>query len=419
MTQNNETYNFIESGIIFGTRTIEDLEKHDFSPDDLGVHKEAYDFMVEYFDAYAKFPNAPILKEKFPDLEPSAQELELDYALNVFRKHNMTRKAINILQEKQRGILTDPETTVSALIGELTSLDVGKTNEVIWYDNGEHVRLASYKERMAERGRKIGIVGIPTPLKTLNVSGIGMLPGDLYSVFARPEVGKTWYLIKTAAIAVSQGYKVLFVTPEMPETQISLRLDVVIGRMQKHNFSLTNLIAGNPIDEKEYATFLENNAERNLLVCDHMDNGNINFPGIAYLARRHQPDLLIIDGMELINLGRNERYNAQWEKLGILYGQVKSLSTAMKMTTLVSHQANRAAADTFRPPQASEVSGGDALIRWSDAALSMCLLEDEDQKRIVSFQKFRGKPYPKVESVIIDFDVDRGIFAEPVSFNDR
>ena len=216
-----------------------------------------------------------------------------------------------------------------------------------------------------------------------------------------------------------QGYKVLFVKPEMPEEQISLRLDVVVARMQKLNFSLTNLIAGNPIDEKEYANFLDNNVSRNILICDHMEHGNISFPGIASLARRHQPDLLIIDGMELINLGRNEKYSAQWEKLGILYGQAKSLSTAMKITTLVSHQANRSAADVFRPPQSGEVSGGDALIRWSDAALSMCLLEDEDNKRVVSFQKFRGKPYPPVESVIINFDGDRGIFTETEGFNER
>jgi len=419
MKTDNDTYNFIESGIIFGTRTIEDLEKHDFSPDDLTLHRDAYDFLINYYDSYTKFPNEHVLKEKFPDLEPNAKELELDYALGVFRKHSLTRKAVKVLTEKQRDVMTDPESAVSALIGELTALDVGKTSEVVWYDDGQHDRLNAYHKRQEERGRATNIVGIPTPLKTLNMSGIGMLPGDLYSIFARPEVGKTWYLIKTAAIAMSQGYKVLFITPEMPEDQISLRLDVVVGRMQQHSFSLTNLIAGNPIDQKEYAEFLSDNSNRSVLICDHMENANINFPGIASLARRHQPDLLIIDGMELINLGRNEKYSAQWEKLSILYAQVKSLCTSMKIAGLVAHQANRAAADVFRPPQSSEVSGGDALIRFSDAALSMCLLEDEENKRVVSFQKFRGKPYPKEDSVIVQFDGDRGIFAETDAFKDR
>ena len=419
MTVQKDTYNFIESGIIFGTKTVQDLEKHDFSPDDLVLHRDAYDFMFDYFDTYEKFPNEAILQTKFEDLDSSAREIELDYALAGFRKHSLTRKAIEAIKLKQRDILINPEEAVSSLIGELSALDVGRASEIVWYDDGQQDRLLAYKNRVAERGRKVGIVGIPTPLKTLNVSGIGMLPGDLYSVFARPEVGKTWYLIKTAAIAMSQGYKVLFITPEMPEDQISLRLDVVVGRMQKLNFSLTNLIAGNPINEKEYEGFLKNNSERNILICDHMENGNINFPGIASLARRHQPDLLIIDGMELINVGRNEKYGAQWEKLGILYGQVKSLCTSMKIAGLVAHQANRAAADVFRPPQAGEVSGGDALIRFSDAALSMSLLEDEEHKRVVSFQKFRGKPYPATESVIINFDGDKGIFTETDGFKDR
>jgi hypothetical protein len=49
----------------------------------------------------------------------------------------------------------------------------------------------------------------------------------------------------------------------------------------------------------------------------------------------------------------------------------------------------------------------------------MCLLEDDEMKRVVSFQKFRGKPYPKEASVIIQFDGDKGIFAETDAFKDR
>ena len=55
----------------------------------------------------------------------------------------------------------------------------------------------------------------------------------------------------------------------------------------------------------------------------------------------------------------------------------------------VSTQANRDAADLYAPPRAEHVAFGDALLRASDVALSMCMVEDNDFQRIIQYQKYR------------------------------
>lgn len=61
---------------------------------------------------------------------------------------------------------------------------------------------------------------------------------------------------------------------------------------------------------------------------------------------------------------------------------------------MVSTQATRDAANMFAPPRADQVAFGDALIRASDIALSMCMVEDSDNLRSIQFQKYRDGDLP-------------------------
>ena len=56
---------------------------------------------------------------------------------------------------------------------------------------------------------------------------------------------------------------------------------------------------------------------------------------------------------------------------------------------LALFQATKDAADIFRPPQADQVAFGDALLRASDVVLSMCLVEDDSERRLIQYQKYR------------------------------
>jgi hypothetical protein len=81
------------------------------------------------------------------------------------------------------------------------------------------------------------------------------------------------------------------------------------------------------------------------------------------------------------------------------------------ITTFVSTQANRDAADLYAPPRAEHVAFGDALLRASDVALSMCMVEDNDFKRIIQYQKYRDGEL-SIDSSMLEWNVDSGYIKE-------
>ena len=78
---------------------------------------------------------------------------------------------------------------------------------------------------------------------------------------------------------------------------------------------------------------------------------------------------------------------------------------------MVSTQATRDAAHMFSPPRADQVANGDALIRAADVAMSMCALEEENDKRLVQFQKYRDGELSR-DMTVMQWDVNCGNIEE-------
>ena len=77
----------------------------------------------------------------------------------------------------------------------------------------------------------------------------------------------------------------------------------------------------------------------------------------------------------------------------------------------VSTQATKEASDVYMPPQPDQVAFGDALLRASDVVMSMCLIEEEEERRLLVFQKYRDGIVPG-GAVSLDWQVNTGIIGE-------
>lgn len=404
-----DSYNFIESGLVLSVGGRQDLLRVPFSPGDFSLHGQAFGYLQEHFDEFGKFPTADLLSQKFPDLDRTASDLSFDYCLAEFRKQVLVRRATSTIKAAGRVLKDDPVKAISDIISGLDdlSLDVS-TEDVFLYDSGSVARLEEYRRRKEIRG-KLKMIGIPTPIKSLNRAGVGWIEGDLISLFARPTVGKTWISLKIAATAMKRGYRVLFVSPEMTSSSIELRMDVILAQMHGYDFSHSALVKGDFIDESKYEEFLKGNNSRALLTCDHMDKGGITLSGIQGKARKHKPDILIVDGIQLVSGGKGR--DSVWERMQELFYGLKSLATSQKLVCVASTQANRGASDIFSPPGPEHVAFGDALIQASDVAFSMCKVEADEKLRLVQLQKYRNAAAPFWQ-VTMDWDVDRGKIEE-------
>ena len=84
-------------------------------------------------------------------------------------------------------------------------------------------------------------------------------------------------------------------------------------------------------------------------MCDHLADGPITYSGLRALLRKHKPDIFVIDAFHLVKNDNIKGQAAQWQTISDLIYGLKTLSVSMKLSTVVTVQANRGAADVNKP----------------------------------------------------------------------
>ena len=404
------SYEFIESAIIANLDNKPNLKDFKFSVKDFAKHGDAYNFIVKHFDQYGEFPSFDVLSDNFPTLDKAAQSVNFDYAVKTFKDQVLTRKITTVVRGQADLVKDNPKQTISNIMVGLTDIEVAYDEDVQAYDTGELDRLDEYKKRAEKRKMGDGLMGVPTSFQTINSTGVGWMAGELVAMFARPTIGKTWMCVHSAAVAIKEGFRTLLISTEMPDYQMKMRLDVVLGKMMGYDLSHTALRRGDKIDEDKYAKFLQEANSQSLLVCDHISGQvGISTEAIASLIRKHQPEFVVIDGVYLVTSGDAKK--AIWEQSHSLFYGLKNLATSMGLPIMVTTQATRDASNMFTPPRADQVAFGDALIRAADVAMAMCALESADDKRMVQFQKYRDGQLPR-DLTVMQWNVDNGDIVE-------
>ena len=406
-----ENYDFIESGIIFGLTDRSAFRKFRYSAKDFATHGDAFRFLTQYFDDYGDSPSSETLIANYPTLNDSASNLDLKYAVDTFQNQVLFRKIVSAFQDQKSVLQENPKQALAQINADLNDISVIYDEDVEYYNNKSEQRLTDWRIRKEKRKMGDGIMGVPTPFSTLNKMGVGWMPGELIALFARPTVGKSWMCVQVAVTAVMRGFKTLLVSTEMPVTQMNLRTDVVLGHAMDYSFSHSALRNGDPINEKEYGQFLGELEDKPLLICDHVEGeSSISLESLQHLIRKHAPDLVVIDGIYLVtNSGKNHK--AMWEQTHMLFYGLKNLCLSTNTPVFVSTQATKDASDMFVPPRADQVAYGDAMLRAADVALSMSLMEGNEQSRLAYFHKYRDGVLP-LSGMELHWNVDKGIIYE-------
>ena len=404
----NLSYSYVESGIILNISSYADLKKINVTPKHFAVFGEAFQFILDELDESRQVPSRSVLVAKYPELDQStADAADVGFFSGQLKHQLMYRTAVQSATEWVPRIKGDnPQRAVESLIQELESVTATVDDDIEVYDSGSIDRLSEYSERVAQRkDRSLGMLGIPTPFKTLNRLGVGWMPGELYSLFARPTVGKSFMSVKVAAVAMKQGYKTLLISTEMPVKAMSMRMDSFLGKLLGYEFSLTKLRRGDEgIDEEQYREFLTAMDSRNILFPHHLGFDALSVSTIRNLVRKYSPDLVVVDGVYLLS---DDSTRAKWEQNDNLFKGLKNIAMAHEIPVFCTTQAGREAVDLFKPPKLNQVANGDALVRASDIAFAMSKVEDADNQRYLYYMKQRDDVEIKDKSVL-HWDVDIG-----------
>tara|TARA_R100000963_G_C4645325_1_gene109531 strand:+ start:1666 stop:2922 length:1257 start_codon:yes stop_codon:yes gene_type:complete len=403
---------FIESAVLFNLTKKGNLEKFNFFEHDFKVYRNVYKFIKDYVNTYEDPPSAEILYNEYPNLEERTG-VGFEYSVERFENAVISSKIRDaVTDNNSEDLRHNPKEALSRILTALSNIDVGRDRNLDLYNSGNLDRLDQYRDRVAKRNTNVsGLMGIPTSFKSLNNVGVGWMPGELISVFARPTIGKTWMCIHSAATAIREGFKTLLISTEMPTESISMRLDVVLANMMGYNLSHSALRRGDEINESQYMDFLSKADQKSLLVCDGISGKvSITLDDISNLIRQNKPEFVVIDGVYLLSTGTSKKQ--AWEQSHELFYGLKNLAISMGIPIMVTTQATREVVDEYTHPKPSQVAFGDALFRAADVVISMCTLSQvEYNKRSVSFQKYRDGELLK-DLTVMHWDVDNGNIEE-------
>lgn len=264
--------------------------------------------------------------------------------------HEPGRKAAEILDAAQNEL--------SALADTSTSKEPAPINEA----------MTRYLELLDDRmhGRAADL-GMPTGLADLDkILNGGLRRGALITLGARPGMGKS-AIAESVACNMAQDYSVLFLSMEMPESEVTERAIANWGKV-----SATKLATAKDLSSEDWSrtTNAALIAQRSKLFIDDQ-------PGLTLLEvtlktrqikRKHGLDVLVVDYLQLMAGSEEKRY----QQIEAITKGLKILAKSLNIAVLALSQFSREIEKRPNPrPKPSDFRDGGSIEQDSDVLLGL------------------------------------------------
>jgi len=186
---------------------------------------------------------------------------------------------------------------------------------------------------------------VPYVWPTMQKCSGGARSGEFIVLYGKKKNAKTWALLEQAEFVSREGYKVLFITPEMPKSQIARRVYAIRAGFPYSPMRTKDLFKMGDAKAAEnmmhlrrvIASFLD---QSNFIIYDPEDEeGELRIDRIEGLVDEHKPDILLVDQMQYITMGDPNRELRH--KLGDVSKRLKKISRVKDLPVMVSTQSNK------------------------------------------------------------------------------
>lgn len=366
-------------------------------------YRSLYDHIVLMLQTIGKVPRLMDLKEMF-HLPPTVtrDRKEFDFIIGEVERFHSVSAIQAVLDSTVAESGGDPGILVDNLIKNLGNVRPTASTQLSITDSSMNRRMEHYEVMAHDPGSRGILTGISYFDEKIK---IGWKPGELIGVVGRTYIGKSWLLLFFGIAAWQTGKRVLFVSPEMSIEETEARFDGLIMAKNDLVIDVSHLYRGYVPSQqmKEVAERVAASDRWITYACS--DEGRFGLGELARLIQQHHPDILIVDGLPLLESG-NKRQQ-MWESIKDLSYGLKRLAVRANVAIIISHQANRSAHNIARPPGLHEISLGDAFAQACDRLLALSRPQQQENILRITVQKFR-KGRPHHGGVDFTFEPERG-----------
>jgi replicative DNA helicase len=391
------------------------LLKHGIDKSFFFALHEVIVWVEDFYVRSGKLPSIETVSVQFEDFKEVSEHEPLEYIKEKLIEKKVYVEYKPILQKNAEIIASGK--TIDALFHIRTESEglikkhTGRAKSYDWVKNANE----RYEAYLKTHGQE-GLTGLTTGLNGLDHITGGWKSDDLVLLTARLNEGKSllgtyftfnvWKSLMTAKIASP----VVYITTEMPELEISYRLDTM-----KAHFSNTQLSEGKLSDPDDYKEYLQDlhQKETGFLILSQDSNGGKAFTptDIRAVIETHKPAFICIDQLYDISDGTGERDIRK--RIVNVSNAIREINLSTKTPILLIAQAGRESAksmkkDSNATPELHEVQESDNPAQKATRVLSLRMIEESMFK--LTLKKNRsGK---KNIDIFLDVDIDKGWWRE-------
>lgn len=362
-----------------------------YDPSYYSVFKPHIEFILNHKSKYGEVPDVFTFQAEFPDVtlvDVSESFKYLDAEMRKNKQHIILLETFNKIKDLGSGDVTEAWQYISNQCDRVSKLDNTDPLDVI----------KDAKKRADEVLEFSKQTRIPTGFPEIDKLMYGGLSTveELFLIVARTNSGKSWVCTRMMESAQSNGFPVLYYSPEMQASFLGTRFDTWRG-----HFENSKLYRGNY--NEEYYKYLKElpKEETSAYILEDKDSpsGEVTVNLLRNLVRKHNIKLLIVDGLSYMVDTNRGKLDTDYVKYKNICLDLFRLSKQFGCAVVVVMQANRATKenkdDKGEPmPSLYEVEGSDHPARIATQAISLRQIFDKhvldirlEKSRIANNQK--------------------------------
>lgn len=359
--------------------TIRDLSRELFIDDEVAL----YDMIRLHYRRYGQIPAISTVEEELGVAMPDAPET-VDYYIrrvNDRRLYSLVRDQFNELKESLRSYNMDEAKEIIDAMRAATRA-VHTSTDIRTFSEAAADVLRGYE--YAHENPGISGVAVGWPYYDY-ITG-GYQPGDLAVIVARPEMGKTYNLLRQATGAWRLGASVLVVTMEMTIEQITLRAAAMQAGINPTYIRKGTLSV---YAERRLRSYIDSISGAHRF---RMFSGGLKkkVSDVEMLVQEYDPDIVFIDGLYMMH-PEVKKTLSKPEKINEVLDELKRLALGQNKPVVGTTQFNRTAGKKGKDGSLENIAYSDAISTHSSLIISLGQGKppNVDTQRVMTFIKGR------------------------------
>lgn len=284
---------------VINSSDVDTLTKLGVKPDHLsGMWPDVLKWILEYSRNHNGVPTARAFHNEFADITLYDAEGETfsglaDEVISAYKQRLLVETISDVMPRINNGDTDDALKALASGIQKAT-VETGRMRDIDIIQNWEN-RLARYEEM---RNTPNALRGIPTGFHGLDRITFGLRPQQFIVFAGEPKRGKSLFALIIANSAHVHGVRPLFVSFEMSIEEQEARYDALIAKVPYGRILSGDLTVAE-MDRIRKALSLRKNMQPFVFSEDTSSLTTVS--ALAGKVREYQPDVLVVDGVYLMD----------------------------------------------------------------------------------------------------------------------